>query len=75
MSSLFVLFYVLRQYPRWSTIVHLPIVLQWWLGKVALQWLWEQYVHYEQMWIVDSLADVETTLIEEQLPHTVVVDE
>ena len=57
-------------YPKWSRIVHLPLVLKFWGGKVLLQYLWDKYAVVEKI-IAKSLTEVESSIIEKGLPVTV----
>lgn len=57
-------------YPKWSRIVHLPLVLKFWGGKVLLQYLWDKYAVVENV-IAKSLTEVESSIIEKGLPVTV----
>jgi hypothetical protein len=56
-------------YPKWSKIIHLPLVLKFWGGKIALQYLLEKYVNLEKE-VVKWLADIETGILEPNLPVT-----
>ena len=55
---------------KWSRIVHLPLVLKFWGGKVLLQYLWDKYAIIEKV-IAKSLTEVESSIIEKGLPVTV----
>ena len=59
-----------QAYPRWSRIVHLPLLLKFWGGKIVFQYIFEQYLVIEDV-IVDNLIQVETDMIEQNLPITV----
>lgn len=56
------------QYLNWSKLTHLPFAIKLWLGKLAWVAAVEQYLALEKSLFVDSLADLETRLIEETLP-------
>ena len=64
---------VWKLYPRWSRIVHLPFVFQLWGGKILLSYISSLYSQLEKKAVM-ALAEVETSLIEAQLPVTVRVD-
>eukprot|EP01039_Chlorochromonas_danica_P003035 gene3035-3311_t len=57
-----------QAYPHWSKIVSIPLALKIWLGKLVLQYLVEKYLWFEKTFLVDYLASLETSLIEESLP-------
>lgn len=54
-------------YPQWSKIVHLPLVLKYWGGKILLQYLARLYLNVES-YFCEHLATVETALVEPGLP-------
>jgi len=54
-------------YPRWSKIVHLPLVLKIWGGKVLMQYLTTFYLSIENK-ALERLAELETQIIEPRLP-------
>ena len=54
-------------YPQWSKIVHLPLVLKYWGGKILLQYLATVYLNVES-YFCEHLATVETALVEPGLP-------
>jgi len=56
-----------QKYPQWSRIVHLPLVLKFWGAKLLFQLLFDRYVSLEKF-IALKLADLETSLIEPNLP-------
>jgi hypothetical protein len=57
------------QYPRfWSKFTRLPFPFKFWIGKMVVATVWEKYLMFEKNIIVSKLADVETKLIEKNLP-------
>ena len=56
-----------QKYPQWSRIVHLPLVLKFWGAKLLFQLFFDRYLSLEQF-IALKLADLETALIEPNLP-------
>lgn len=56
-----------QQYPKWVKIVNLPLVLKFWGGKIVLQYLYSIYLYGEGL-LLEQLADLETALIEPNLP-------
>ena len=56
-----------QKYPQWSRIVHLPLVLKFWGAKLLFQLLFDRYLSLEKF-IALKLADLETSLIEPNLP-------
>lgn len=60
-------------YPKWSRIVHLPLVLKFWGGKVLLQYFYDKYLVVEKQ-IAKSLTEMESTIIESRLPVTVTAE-
>jgi hypothetical protein len=59
-----------NMYPKWSRVVHLPLVIKFWFGKVLLQYVAEQYMVVEK-WMAKALTDVESRILERRLPVTV----
>lgn len=57
-------------YPKWSRIINLPLVLKFWGGKVLFQYCFEKYLFLEKL-IAKSLAEIESSIIEERLPVTI----
>ena len=60
-------------YPKWSRIVHLPLVLKFWGGKVLLQYFYDNYLIVEKQ-IAKSLTEMESSIIERRLPVTVTAE-
>ena len=60
-------------YPKWSRIVHLPLVLKFWGGKVLLQYFYDNYLVLEKL-IAKSLTEMESSIIEKRLPVTVTAE-
>lgn len=58
-----------NMYPKWSRVVHLPLVIKFWFGKVLLQYAAEQYMVIER-WIAKALTEVESSILESRLPVT-----
>lgn len=58
-----------QSYPKWSKVVHLPLVLKFFFGKMAATKLYEMYIKGENK-LVDYLTEMETTLIESNLKVT-----
>ena len=58
-----------NMYPKWSRVVHLPLVIKFWFGKVLLQYVAEQYMVVEK-WMAKALTDVESRILERRLPVT-----
>lgn len=56
-----------QAYPHWSKIVHLPLVLKMWGGRVALEYISKFYLKIEGSGM-EKLAEIETQMIEESLP-------
>jgi hypothetical protein len=56
------------QFPQWSKIVSLPLPLKFWVGKLAVQYLWGRYRRWEAEVLVAGLADMEARMLEERLP-------
>ena len=56
-----------QQYPKWVKIMNLPLVLKFWGGKIVGQYLWAVYLQGESR-LMEMLSDLETTLIEPNLP-------
>ena len=54
-------------YPHWSKIVHLPLVLKYWGGKVAAGYLFQGYLVLEKA-LLEQLTDWETAVVEPALP-------
>jgi hypothetical protein len=57
-------------YPKWSKIVHLPLVLKFWGAKLVGQFLLERYFRVEKE-ILKILAEFETSAVEQNLPVTI----
>ena len=55
------------QYPQWSRLTRLPLVLKFWGGKALLQYLWLQYLKLETKLIL-ALSEIETQIVEPNLP-------
>ena len=58
-----------QTYPRWSRLIHLPLVLKFWGGKLLFQYLFSFYLKGEK-WILEYLTEVETAIVEPRLPVT-----
>ena len=56
-----------QQYPSWSKVLNLPLVLKFWGAKLVLQYLWGLYLKAEGA-LTETLSDLETALIEPRLP-------
>jgi len=56
------------QFPQWSKLTHLPLALKFWVVKILLQFVSEKYAQVERNVLLSYLADLETNLIEENLP-------
>lgn len=54
-------------YPNWSKLVHLPLVLKYWGGKIALTYVFQGYLMLENG-LLEQLTDLETALVEPELP-------
>mmetsp|Transcript_4631 Transcript_4631/g.10223 ORF Transcript_4631/g.10223 Transcript_4631/m.10223 type:complete len:218 (-) Transcript_4631:66-719(-) len=57
-----------QQFPQWSKFTHIPLALKFWALKILLQFAAEKYLQVERNVLLSYLADVETRLIEENLP-------
>lgn len=58
-----------QSYPKWSKVVHLPLVLKFFFGKMALTKLSELYIKGEND-LIAYLTEIETNLIEPNLKVT-----
>jgi hypothetical protein len=58
-----------QAYPRWSRLVHLPLVLKFWGGKIMVQYLVSWYLTAEKS-LLAYLTELETTVVEPRLPLT-----
>ena len=58
--------FLLRQYHHISKLVHLPLVLKLWGGRVVLQYLAQFYSKFEGK-LMDALCDIETQALEDSL--------
>mmetsp|Transcript_21021 Transcript_21021/g.21142 ORF Transcript_21021/g.21142 Transcript_21021/m.21142 type:complete len:275 (-) Transcript_21021:59-883(-) len=58
------------QYPKWSRITHLPLVLIFWIGRIVLYYIYSFYIELERG-ILDRLTEIETNIIEPKLPLSV----
>lgn len=63
------------QYPHWSKITHIPLALKFWAGKLLLQYAAQQFVRIERETVFSSLTDIETRLIEQNLPVEEMMDD
>jgi len=63
-----------QQYPKWVKIVNLPLVLKFWGGKLAAQYLYGIYLKGETH-LLEMLAELETNIIEPRLPAENAVDQ
>lgn len=59
-----------KQYPRWSRVVHLPLVLLFWGARILLHYALTAYLEAERV-LLGHLTELETALIEPNLPVTV----
>lgn len=59
-------------YPHWSRIVNLPLVLKFWGGKILFTFIFEKYLFIEKL-LAKKLTEIESRMIEERLPVTVVI--
>lgn len=59
-----------HKFPQWSKLTHLPLALKFWGIKLAAQFAGEKYVQWERDVVLSYLTDMETKLIEENLPAT-----
>eukprot|EP00600_Ochromonadales_sp_CCMP1393_P000009 CAMPEP_0174977770 /NCGR_PEP_ID=MMETSP0004_2-20121128/13794_1 /TAXON_ID=420556 /ORGANISM="Ochromonas sp., Strain CCMP1393" /LENGTH=85 /DNA_ID=CAMNT_0016228991 /DNA_START=744 /DNA_END=1001 /DNA_ORIENTATION=+ len=57
-----------QKFPQWSKLTHLPLALKFWVVKILLQFVSEKYAQVERNVLLSYLADLETNLIEENLP-------
>lgn len=58
-----------QTYPRWSRLVHLPLVLKFWGGKLLFQYISSFYLKGEKS-VLEYLTEVETAIVEPRLPVT-----
>ena len=54
-------------YPTWSKIVHLPLLLKYWGGKIVLQYMIMGWLSVEKT-MLGYLTEVETSIVEPLLP-------
>jgi hypothetical protein len=59
-----------QMYPHWSRITNLPLLIKFWLGKSAVEYLWQKYMFFEKAFVVEFLANMETKLVERSLGYT-----
>lgn len=57
-----------QQFPQWSKVTHLPLALKFWGLKLAAQFAGDKYAQWERDVVLSYLTDVETKLIEDNLP-------
>lgn len=55
-------------YPQWSKLTHVPLALKFWIGKLMIQYIGEKYGQIERETVFNYLTDLETKLIEDELP-------
>eukprot|EP01041_Mallomonas_annulata_P002755 gene2755-5425_t len=56
-------------YPKWCRLIHLPLVLMFWGGKIVFSYLLTFYLELEKV-VLNHLTELETSLIEPNLPLT-----
>ena len=55
-----------QSYPKWSKIVHLPLVLKFFFGKIVFSKMYELY-RYGENKMIEYLTEIETSIIESNL--------
>ncbi len=62
-------------YPQWGPLLRFPLMLQILAVRAAGLWLWNKYLAFEMDYIVASLADWETHIVEPRLVVTDIDDD